>query len=103
MPKGVTWIKQACASFEPEDNQITLADGSRLTYEVLIVALGIRLAWEKIEGLEETLGRNGVTSNYRADLAPYTWQLVQDLKQGQAIFTQPPMPIKCAGAPQKAI
>jgi sulfide:quinone oxidoreductase len=103
MPKGVTWIKQACASFEPEDNQITLADGSRLTYEVLIVAPGIRLAWEKIEGLEETLGRNGVTSNYRADLAPYTWQLVQNLKQGQAIFTQPPMPIKCAGAPQKAM
>jgi len=103
MPKGVTWIKQACASFEPEDNQITLADGSRLTYEVLIVAPGIRLAWEKIEGLEETLGRNGVTSNYRADLAPYTWQLVQNLKQGQAIFTQPPVPIKCAGAPQKAM
>jgi sulfide:quinone oxidoreductase len=31
----------------------------------------------KVEGLEETLGRNGVTSNYRYDLAPYTWELVQ--------------------------
>jgi sulfide:quinone oxidoreductase len=51
----------------------------------------------------ETLGRNGVTSNYRYDLAPYTWELVQGLKRGRAIFTQPPMPIKCAGAPQKAM
>jgi sulfide:quinone oxidoreductase len=51
----------------------------------------------------DTLGRNGVTSNYRYDLAPYTWELVKGLKQGRAIFTQPPMPIKCAGAPQKAL
>jgi sulfide:quinone oxidoreductase len=103
MPKGVTWVKQAAASFQPEDNQVTLADGSTLTYEVLIVAPGIRLAWEKIEGLEATLGQNGVTSNYRPDLAPYTWELVQGLKAGRAIFTQPPMPIKCAGAPQKSM
>jgi sulfide:quinone oxidoreductase len=57
----------------------------------------------RVEGLVETLGRNGVTSNYRYDLAPYTWELVQGLKEGRALFTQPPMPIKCAGAPQKAL
>ena len=51
----------------------------------------------------ETLGHNGVTSNYRFDLAPYTWNLVRNLKRGRALFTQPPMPIKCAGAPQKAM
>lgn len=103
MPKGVRWVRQSVDSFQPENNQVTLADGSTLLYEVLIVAPGIRLAWEKIEGLEATLGANGVTSNYRVDLAPYTWELVQGLKHGRAIFTQPPMPIKCAGAPQKSM
>ncbi|MCR9179415.1 MAG: NAD(P)/FAD-dependent oxidoreductase [Erythrobacteraceae bacterium] len=103
MPRGTTWIRQAAASFQPEDNQVTLADGSTLTYDLLIVAPGIRLAWEKIEGLEAALGRNGVTSNYRPDLAPYTWELVQKMKSGRAIFTQPVMPIKCAGAPQKVM
>lgn len=103
MPKGVTWLKQAAASFQPEDNQVTLADGTTIRYEALVVAPGIRLAWEKIEGLEDALGKNGVTSNYRYDLAPYTWELVQGLKSGRAIFSQPPMPIKCAGAPQKAM
>jgi sulfide:quinone oxidoreductase len=102
-PKGTTWVKQACASFQPENNQVTLSDGSTLTYEVLIVAPGIRLAWEKIAGLEAALGSNGVTSNYRPDLAPYTWELVQTTRAGRAIFSQPPMPIKCAGAPQKAM
>lgn len=103
MPKQAQWIRQAAASFQPENNQLTLADGTLVTYKLLIVAPGIRLAWEKIEGLEETLGKNGVTSNYRYDLAPYTWELVRNLKSGRAIFSQPPMPIKCAGAPQKAM
>ena len=103
MPKKVTWVRQAAASFQPEHNQVTLADGSALTYRVLVAAPGIELAWNAIAGLEETLGKNGVTSNYRYDLAPYTWNLVQNLKSGRAIFSQPPMPIKCAGAPQKAM
>ncbi|MCR2835291.1 NAD(P)/FAD-dependent oxidoreductase [Parerythrobacter lacustris] len=103
MPKSATWLREAAASFQPESNQITLSDGTTITYAILIVAPGIRLAWEKIEGLEDTLGRNGVTSNYRYDLAPYTWDLVRNLKSGRAIFSQPPMPIKCAGAPQKAM
>src|SRR5207253_2645648 len=58
---------------------------------------------EKIEGLEETLGKNGVTSNYRYDLCAYTWQMVKGLRRGTALFSQPAMPIKCAGAPQKAL
>jgi sulfide:quinone oxidoreductase len=76
----------------------------RSKYNRLIVAPGLKLDWDaRVEGLVETLGRNGVTSNYRYDLAPYTWELVKGLKKGSAIFTQPPMPIKCAGAPQKAL
>ena len=58
-----------------------------LTYRILVVAPGIRLDWEKIDGLTETLGNNGVTSNYRYDLAPYTWELVQKLEAGRALFT----------------
>ena len=103
MPKGVTWRHAAVAGFEPEKNDVILEDGERIGYRVLVVAAGIKLDWDAIEGLGETLGKNGVTSNYRYDMAPYTWDLVQELNQGRAVFTQPPMPIKCAGAPQKAM
>ncbi len=103
IPKGVHWIKSAVAAFEPKDNAVVL-DGCRVVkYDRLIVCPGLKLDWAAVEGLEDTLGRNGVTSNYRYDLAPYTWELVQGLSKGRAIFTQPPMPIKCAGAPQKAM
>ncbi|MGG7565539.1 TIGR01244 family sulfur transferase [Rhodovulum sp. DZ06] len=103
MPKGVTWIRAAVAAFEPEMSQVVLEDGEKIAYSALVVAPGLKLNWDGVKGLRETLGKNGVTSNYMFDMAPYTWELVQSLKSGKAIFTQPPMPIKCAGAPQKAM
>ncbi|WP_210644445.1 MULTISPECIES: bifunctional protein tyrosine phosphatase family protein/NAD(P)/FAD-dependent oxidoreductase [unclassified Pseudomonas] len=103
IPRGVHWIKSAVAAFEPDRNAVIL-DGCRVVrYEQLIVCPGLKLNWHAIEGLSDTLGRNGVTSNYLYHLAPYTWELVRQLRGGQAVFTQPPMPIKCAGAPQKAM
>ncbi len=103
LPRGVHWIKSAVAAFEPERNAVIL-DGCRVVrYQQLVVCPGLKLDWHGIEGLHETLGRNGVTSNYRYDLAPYTWHLVQQLHRGRALFSQPPMTIKCAGAPQKAM
>lgn len=103
MPRQVTWIQKPAANFYPEEQKLELEDGCHIHYGQLIVSPGIKLDWTAIEGLNESLGRNGVTSNYRYDLAPYTWELVQSLKSGKAVFTQPPMPIKCAGAPQKAL
>lgn len=103
IPSGVTWIKQAVTGFQPDADEVTLANGDQIHYQQLVVCPGLVLDWDAVEGLTETLGENGVTSNYAYDLAPYTWELVQGLKKGKAIFTQPSMPIKCAGAPQKAM
>lgn len=103
IPKGVQWLQHNVVGFNAGENYVCLDDGSEVYYQQLVVAPGLSLNWDAIEGLEETLGKNGVTSNYRYDLAPYTWELVQNLAQGKALFTQPPMPIKCAGAPQKAL
>ncbi len=97
-------MDQGCSrGFDPDNNSVVIEGCRIVSYKHLIVCPGLKLNWGGIEGLTETLGRNGVTSNYRYDLAPYTWELVKELKSGRAIFTQPPMPIKCAGAPQKAM
>ncbi|MFP3518758.1 TIGR01244 family sulfur transferase [Pseudomonas sp. SIMBA_077] len=103
MPKGAEWIKASLSAFAPQRKVVLLSDGSELGYQQLIVCPGLQLAWEKIDGLEDALGKHGVTSNYRHDLAPYTWELVRSMRSGKALFTQPGMPIKCAGAPQKAM
>ncbi|MDY4300586.1 FAD/NAD(P)-binding oxidoreductase [Pseudomonas salmasensis] len=103
LPNGVSWVQAAVSELLPDENTLVLDSGQRVTWKNLIVCPGLRLAWEKIEGLQDTLGQHGVTSNYSYEHAAYTWQLVQQLKGGKALFTQPAMPIKCAGAPQKAM
>jgi len=103
IPSKAKWIQAAVAGFEPDNKQVILEGCRPISYDALIVCPGLKLNWHAIEGLVETLGQNGVTSNYRYDLAQYTWELVKKFKKGRAVFTQPPMPIKCAGAPQKAM
>jgi sulfide:quinone oxidoreductase len=103
MPRQVRWLRAAVVKVMPQSRMLSLDDGRNVTFQNLIVCPGLRLAWEKIEGLQETLGQNGVTSNYSFKHAAYTWELVRQLRKGKAIFTQPGNPIKCAGAPQKAL
>ena len=103
IPAKAVWVKQSVTAFEPSNNSIILDNDQKIGYQQLVVAPGLKLDWDAIEGLANSLGKNGVTSNYRYDLAPYTWELVQSMKSGNAIFSQSPMPIKCAGAPQKAL
>lgn len=101
MPERVHWIKQKVVSFQPEVNTVTLDNNETVTYLYLIVAPGIQLNWNAIKGLKETLGKNGVCSNYSFELAPYTWECIKNFKGGKALFTNPNSPVKCGGAPHK--
>jgi sulfide:quinone oxidoreductase len=103
MPRQANWLQAAVTAIDPDQRLLTLNDQRTVSYQNLIVCPGLRLAWEKIEGLQESLGHHGVTSNYSYQHAQYTWDQVQKLRDGKALFTQPAMPIKCAGAPQKAV
>ncbi|MCX6317920.1 MAG: FAD/NAD(P)-binding oxidoreductase [Bacteroidetes bacterium] len=101
MPKNVKWIKQKVVGFQPESNTITLDNQETIGYQYLIVAPGIQLNWDAIKGLKDTLGKNGVCSNYSFDQAPYTWECIKNFRGGNALFTNPNTPVKCGGAPHK--
>lgn len=98
---SVSWIKDYADSFTPDKNTVTLRSTAKITYDYLVVCPGLQLDWDKVKGLKETLGKNNVCSNYSVEHVEYTWTTIQAMESGNAIFTQPPMPIKCAGAPQK--
>ena len=99
MPKRASWIKEYVESIDPDSMEVILKNGDKVAYEYLIVAAGIQINLDGIEGLKEAYGKNGVCSNY---IDPdYTWEVLQNFKGGVALFTQPATPIKCPGAPQK--
>lgn len=101
LPKKARWIRQPASGIDPVARQVQLQNGEQIAYEYLVVAPGIQLDWDQIEGVRETLGKNGVCSNYSPDTAEYTWECIDHFSGGKALFTQPPVPFKCAGAPQK--
>jgi sulfide:quinone oxidoreductase len=101
VPAKVEWVRDYASEFFPHENVVITRAGQRIQYEYLIVAPGIQIDYDKIVGLKETLGKNGVCCNYNFDVVDYTWEAIRNLKEGRALFTSPPMPIKCAGAPQK--
>lgn len=101
IPPGVTWIRDAVQGFAPDASRLLTAAGGELRYDWLVVCPGIQLNWNGVAGLSHALGRDGVCSNYAYDQCEQTWETIRDFAGGTALFTMPPPPIKCAGAPQK--
>ncbi|GAB5553842.1 MAG: FAD/NAD(P)-binding oxidoreductase [Saprospiraceae bacterium] len=103
IPDGATWIKDFVASFNPDENNLTTQNGTTIAYDYLVVTAGIQVNWDAIPGLKESVGKpgTGVVSNYAYDTVDSTWETIQSMKKGTAIFTHPSTPIKCGGAPMK--
>ncbi|NND35170.1 MAG: NAD(P)/FAD-dependent oxidoreductase [Saprospiraceae bacterium] len=103
IPDGANWIKEKVATFQPENNSITLTNGDQHTYDILVVAAGIQIDWDKIPGLKDNVGKpgTGICSNYSYETVDSTWENIRNLKKGTAIFTHVSGPVKCGGAPMK--
>ena len=99
IPKGVTWIKEYAATFDPANNKVTTKEGNSFTYEYLVVCPGLKIDTSMVPGLTEAIDRGVVCSNYTKP--NHTWEVLKNFKGGTALFTQPTTPIKCGGAPQK--
>lgn len=101
IPDGAKWLKEAVDTFSPENNTLKTKEGSTVRYDYLVVAAGVEIYWDQIKGLKETIGKNGVCSNYSYDYVQSTWENIRNFRGGTAIFTQPSTQVKCGGAPQK--
>lgn len=101
IPSGVEWIKDKATAVVGEKKLVSTETKGNFSYDYLVLAPGLIYDMSLIEGLSEALDKGVVCSNY---IDPeYTWKLLQKFKGGNAIFTQPATPIKCGGAPQKAM
>ncbi|XP_063782075.1 sulfide:quinone oxidoreductase, mitochondrial [Pseudophryne corroboree] len=101
IPSGVKWIKAEVKGFDPDKNCVRIDDDKEIGYKYLIIALGIKLQFEKVKGLPEGFSYPKIGSNYSVKTVEKTWKALQDFKKGNAIFTVPTTPVKCGGAPQK--
>ena len=105
IPSEAFWLQQRVSTIQPSRNKLIVEDGSEIDYDYLVVAPGIQINWDKIPGLMEALESEDspVASNYSDSFVEKTFELLKRFKGGNAVFTQPATPIKCAGAPQKIV
>jgi NADPH-dependent 2,4-dienoyl-CoA reductase/sulfur reductase-like enzyme len=89
--------------FSPDSSSVVTTSGRDISYEVLVVAAGIKINYDAISGLSDGLAdaASGVSSIYSYNTCDKTWHDIESLRSGRAIFTQPAGIVKCAGAPQK--
>ncbi|KZV72904.1 FAD/NAD(P)-binding domain-containing protein [Peniophora sp. CONT] len=103
IPSHIAHLPENVKSFDPAKNAITTDAGRTVSYDQLVVATGLQINFDGIEGLPSALGdpNSGVSTIYSYNTADKVWTDIEGLRSGRAIFTQPAGVIKCAGAPQK--
>ncbi|EDW68673.1 sulfide:quinone oxidoreductase, mitochondrial [Drosophila virilis] len=105
LPKKAKWVREAAIEFDPDSNTVKTTGGNTIKYDMLLIATGLQLNYNKIPGLEEALAiPNGkVSSIYSPMYVDRVYDCLRNIKDGNAIFTYPSSPVKCPGAPQKIV
>ncbi|WP_438985972.1 NAD(P)/FAD-dependent oxidoreductase [Marivivens donghaensis] len=105
LPSGVTLIAEKAAAIDPDVKTVATESGQVLTYDFLVVAPGLVLDHDAIDGFTlDMVGTNGIGSLYAGpEYAAKTWQAASKFTEegGVGLFTRPATEMKCAGAPLK--
>ncbi len=105
LPSGVTLIAEKAAAIDPVAKTVATESGEVMAYDFLVVAPGLVLDHEAIEGFSlDMVGQNGIGALYGGpDHAARTWQAASKFAEegGVGLFTRPATEMKCAGAPLK--
>lgn len=105
LPSGVRWVQESVAEFDPVGNKVVTDKNTTLPYDFLVVATGLALDYEAIEGMSRDLiGREGIASVYAGpEQAAASWNALARFCEtgGTGLFGRPATEMKCAGAPLK--
>lgn len=105
LPKGTQLIAEKAVEIDPEAKFVATESGQKVKYDFLIVAPGLVLDHDGIEGFStDLIGQHGIGCLYAGpQYAARTWQAAAKFIEtgGDGIFTRPATEMKCAGAPIK--
>ena len=87
----------------PGARRVETVGGRRITAEDLVLCPGVTPDWDDVPGSHPAVHSAHGSSNYVDERAPYTWQLVDGLRAGDAVFVVAAGPVPCAGAALKPL
>ncbi len=105
LPKGIKLIAESAVEIDPDARSVRTSGGQTINYDFLVVAPGLVLDHDAIEGFSlDMVGKNGIGSLYAGpQYAERTWEAASRFADegGTGVFTRPATEMKCAGAPLK--
>jgi sulfide:quinone oxidoreductase len=105
LPSGATLVAEPAVAIDPVAKTVSTAGNQTLDYDFLVVAPGLVLDHDAIEGFSlDMIGKNGIGALYAGpEYAGRTWEAASKFTEegGVGLFTRPETEMKCAGAPLK--
>ncbi len=99
IPKGVLYIQKGIELINAKSNEVLLADGTLLSYDILIIATGSRIAPEEVEGMDGDQWYRSVFDFYTFEGAKKLREFLHKWEGGKLVVHITEMPIKCPVAP----
>ena len=96
---GIVFHESEIETVALDDDQVRLADGTVLPYDVLVVATGVRLQPEETEGMTGPGWNERVFTFYEPESADALRRKLERFDGGRLVINLVDMPIKCPVAP----
>ena len=48
LPKKAEWLKTSVEKFDPDNSKVTTTEGDEISYEYLVIAMGLQLKYEMV-------------------------------------------------------
>ncbi|MGH1433041.1 MAG: type III sulfide quinone reductase, selenoprotein subtype [Lewinella sp.] len=99
IPKGVKLVREPIDRIAKDEDQVYLANGEVLNYDLLIVATGTDIAPDEIEGMLGEHWQESIFDFYTFDGASNLRKKLMNWEGGKMVVHICEMPIKCPVAP----
>lgn len=99
MPKGVNLISERIDRVVAAENYVQMMNGDRLSYDILIIATGAKIAPEEVEGMNGAEWQKSVFDFYTFEGALALRNKLREWQGGKLVVHITEMPIKCPVAP----
>jgi sulfide:quinone oxidoreductase len=84
---------------DPEQRTVTLAEGTELGFDALVIATGARNAIDNVPGLREAMDAGAAVHYYSAEAAAAAHQAIKKFTGGDLVFLVTSQPYRCPVAP----
>lgn len=99
IPPGVNMIFSSIDHIEAEKNNVHLEGGKVLSYDILIIATGVRTVPEETPGMKDKLWHNKIFDFYTVEGAIALQKFFKSWEGGKLVMAITELPFKCPVAP----